>query len=69
MTKTKIQARSADIEEAEEEGKEKPKPGEFHHAHMKHATSLQILHRVYVENGFVGWYQVRSVSIELQVCY
>ncbi|EKM58520.1 uncharacterized protein PHACADRAFT_252922 [Phanerochaete carnosa HHB-10118-sp] len=57
MTKIKIQARSADAEEAEEEGEEKPKPKEFHHKHMKHATSLQILHRVYLENGFLGWYQ------------
>lgn len=63
MTKIKIQARSADTEEAEEEGKEKPEPNESHHKHMKHATSLQVLHRIYVENGFVGWYQVCPIYL------
>ncbi|GJE94591.1 mitochondrial carrier [Phanerochaete sordida] len=57
MVKIKIQARAADAEEAEEEGEEKPKPNEFHHKHMKHASSWQILHRVYAENGFLGLYQ------------
>ena len=58
FTKTKIQARSADAEEAEEEHKEAPKPGQFHHKLFKHSSSLRILRRTFKESGFVGWYQV-----------
>ena len=59
MTKTRIQVRSADAEEAKEEGKEPPKPHKFHHRMMKHAGALRILHRVWVTDGFFGFYQVR----------
>jgi solute carrier family 25 (peroxisomal adenine nucleotide transporter), member 17 len=58
MTKTRIQARSADAEEAKEEGEEAPKPNQFHHRIIKHVGALHILHRVYLEEGFLGWYQV-----------
>lgn len=58
MTKTKIQTRSADSEEAQEEGKEKPKPDHYHHKDMKHPSSWQILQRVYEQDGFLGWYSV-----------
>ena len=64
MTKTKIQTRSADAEEAVEEGKEKPQPDHFHHKDMRHPSSWQILHRVYAEEGFLGWYSVRSFVVQ-----
>ncbi|KIP10493.1 hypothetical protein PHLGIDRAFT_231750 [Phlebiopsis gigantea 11061_1 CR5-6] len=59
LTKTRMQTRSADAEEALEEGKDAPKPHEFHHKEMKHPDSWHILRRTYHEKGFLGLYQVR----------
>ena len=47
-----------------EEGKEKPQPDHFHHKDMRHPSSWQILHRVYAEEGFLGWYSVRSFVVQ-----
>lgn len=54
-----MQTRSADAEEAQEEGKDAPKRHEFHHKEMKHPDSWHILRRTYNEKGFLGLYQVR----------
>ena len=58
MAKVRIQARSADIEEALELNEPSPVPREFHHKHGKHLGALEILARVWKREGFTGWYQV-----------
>jgi hypothetical protein len=58
MAKVRIQARSADAEEALELNGPAPVPHEFHHKHGKHLGALEILARVWKREGFTGWYQV-----------
>jgi adenine nucleotide transporter 17 len=61
MAKVRIQARSADDEEALEEHHSLLQPHKPHHdAHFKHVGALQILARVWRKEGFVGWYRVCS---------
>lgn len=60
MAKIRIQARSADTEDAVETHHEKPKPLHPHHDHAaKHIGALTLLHRVFKKEGLLGWYQVR----------
>lgn len=61
MAKVRIQARTADSEEAEEEHQPAPPKHTFHHAHSKHVGALDILAKVYRHQGFLGWYQVSSL--------
>lgn len=63
MAKVRIQARSADVEDAVVHQTPKPQPYHFHHEKSKHVGALDILARVWRKEGFVGWYQVnRSLS-------
>lgn len=69
MAKVRIQARTADSEEAEEEHQPSPPKHAFHHAHSKHVGALDILAKVYRHQGFLGWYQVSSsTDSALVVC-
>jgi len=63
MAKVRIQARTADAEEAVEEHEIPPKPHAYHHAHSKHVGALTILARIWRKQGFVGWYQGMSAQI------
>ncbi|KAF9478847.1 mitochondrial carrier [Pholiota conissans] len=63
MAKVRIQARSADVEEALEHREELPKSHEFHHKHSKHVGALDILARVWRQQGFTGWYQGMEAQI------
>ena len=58
MAKIRIQARSADVDDAIETHHEKPQPLHPHHDHTKHVGALTILHRVFQKEGILGWYQV-----------
>ena len=57
MAKVRIQARSADAEEARELNEPAPASHESHHKHGKHPGALEILSRVWKREGFTGWYQ------------
>ncbi|PPR02615.1 hypothetical protein CVT24_002186 [Panaeolus cyanescens] len=63
MAKVRIQARSADVEDAKECHAELPKPHKYHHEHSKHVGALDILARVWKREGFVGWYQGMQAQI------
>jgi len=63
MAKVRIQARSADIEDAVAKGEELPHPHEPHHKHGKHSGALDILARVWKREGFTGWYQGMQAQI------
>lgn len=63
MAKVRIQARSADAEEAEEEHVSPPPPHAYHHVQNKHVGALAILARVWRQQGFLGWYQGMSAQI------
>lgn len=63
MAKVRIQARTADEEDAIAEHHPKPHPHEFHHSKYKHVGALDILARVWRKEGFVGWYQGMSAQI------
>ncbi|TCD63204.1 ADP/ATP carrier protein [Steccherinum ochraceum] len=63
MAKVRIQARSADVEDAKEEHHAKPHAHEYHHTQYKHAGALDILARVWTKEGFVGWYQGMGAQI------
>jgi len=58
MAKVRIQARSADAEEALELNESAPASHGSHHKHGKHLGALEILFRVWKREGFTGWYQV-----------
>ena len=62
MAKVRIQARSADVEDAREHHEPKPQRHQYHHDAHKHVGALDILARVYRKEGFAGWYQVHSVA-------
>ncbi|TRM64334.1 mitochondrial carrier domain-containing protein [Schizophyllum amplum] len=58
MAKVRIQARSADAEEAAAEHRDAPRPHMQHHQdHSRHVGALDILKRVYKREGLPGWYQ------------
>ncbi|KAF8150701.1 mitochondrial carrier domain-containing protein [Crassisporium funariophilum] len=63
MAKVRIQARSADAEEAAEHKEKMPGQHTFHHQHTKHVGALDILARVWKREGFVGWYQGMQAQI------
>lgn len=63
MAKVRIQARSADLDDAQEHGAEAPKAHQFHHDHSRHPGALDILQRVWQKEGFVGWYQGMQAQI------
>jgi hypothetical protein len=63
MAKVRIQARSADAEEAIEQNEESPHSHERHHKHGKHVGALDILARVWKREGFTGWYQGMEAQI------
>lgn len=59
MAKVRIQARSADAEDAVETHHALPKPHTSHHKDgSHHVGALDILSRVWKKEGFTGWYQV-----------
>ncbi|PIL35453.1 transporter [Ganoderma sinense ZZ0214-1] len=57
MAKVRIQARSADIEDAEEVHLPSPVHNKPHHKTGHHVGALTVLARVWRRKGFVGWYQ------------
>ncbi|THH32256.1 hypothetical protein EUX98_g1932 [Antrodiella citrinella] len=63
MAKVRIQARTADVEEAQEEHLPVPHQHQFHHTQFKHVGALEILTRVWKKEGFVGWYQGMGAQI------
>ncbi|KAI0749678.1 adenine nucleotide transporter [Daedaleopsis nitida] len=64
MAKVRIQARSADIEDAQEEHSPLPKHNKPHHnTGHAHVGALTVLARVWRRNGFVGWYQGMSAQL------
>ena len=62
MAKVRIQARAADIEDAEEEHLPPPVHNKPHHKTGHHVGALTVLARVWRRKGFVGWYQVSPLS-------
>lgn len=63
MAKVRIQARSADTEDAIEHHTALPKPHTFHHHKGRHVGALEILARVWRKEGFYGWYQGMQAQI------
>jgi len=63
MAKVRIQARSADAEEATIEHQPPPQRHAYHHAHSKHVGALDILAKVWRQQGFLGWYQGMGAQI------
>ncbi|KAF8623653.1 hypothetical protein AX17_007352 [Amanita inopinata Kibby_2008] len=63
MAKVRIQARSADADDAMVRGDELPKTHMYHHAKNKHVGALDILVRVWKREGFTGWYQGMQAQI------
>ncbi len=65
MAKVRIQARSADVDDAIAHHSSKPQPHHFHHDKTRHIGALDILARVWRKEGPLGWYQVR---LHFSVC-
>jgi hypothetical protein len=65
MAKVRIQARSADAYDAQEEDRSLPRPHQPHHNKGRHPHSgaIDILKRVLKEDGFLGWYQGMGAQI------
>lgn len=63
MAKVRIQARSADAEDATEEHHAVPHAHHYHHDKFRHPGALDILMRVWKKEGFVGWYQGMQAQI------
>ncbi|KAI8980036.1 adenine nucleotide transporter [Trametes punicea] len=57
MAKVRIQARSADVEEAQEEHIPLPQHNKPHHKTGHHVGALTVLARIWRRHGFLGWYQ------------
>lgn len=62
MAKVRIQARSADIEDAVVQHHDLPPHHHYHHDKYQHVGALDILARVWKREGFVGWYQVSATA-------
>ena len=63
MAKVRIQARSADVEDATIKHHELPTSHHYHHQQYQHPGALDILLRVWKREGFVGWYQGMQAQI------
>ncbi|GBE87897.1 adenine nucleotide transporter [Sparassis latifolia] len=64
MAKVRIQARSADFEEAVVEHQPPPHQHEYHHKNITHHPgALEILGRVWRKEGFLGWYKGMGAQI------
>ncbi|KAF5339286.1 hypothetical protein D9758_013334 [Tetrapyrgos nigripes] len=63
MAKVRIQARSADAEDAQESSIDAPKAHQYHHNHSQHPGAIDILRRVLQKEGLVGWYQGMQAQI------
>ncbi|KAJ7285156.1 mitochondrial carrier domain-containing protein [Mycena rebaudengoi] len=65
MAKVRIQARTADTEEAESQNLDIPVANRPHHNHSKlqHPGALDILSQVWRRDGMVGWYRGMSAQI------
>ncbi|KAH9945076.1 adenine nucleotide transporter [Epithele typhae] len=63
MAKVRIQARTADIEDAEVAHEPLPKHNAPHHKKHAHVGALTVLARVYRKKGLVGWYQGMSAQL------
>ncbi|KAL0954352.1 hypothetical protein HGRIS_003346 [Hohenbuehelia grisea] len=63
MAKVRIQARTADTEDAAEHHWKKPHAHEYHHNKHKHVGALDILARVWKHEGPLGWYQGMQAQI------
>ncbi|KAH9944831.1 adenine nucleotide transporter [Amylocystis lapponica] len=63
MAKVRIQARTADVEDAVVEHHSVPPPHTYHHPHGHHVGALTILERVWRKQGFLGWYQGMGAQI------
>ncbi|CCL99287.1 uncharacterized protein FIBRA_01303 [Fibroporia radiculosa] len=62
MAKVRIQARTADSDEVKGDHPPSAK-STYHHAHSKHVGALNILARVWRQQGFLGWYQGMGAQI------
>jgi hypothetical protein len=59
MAKVRVQARSADLDQAKDvKDTQLPTPNTFHHKKTHHPGAFDILVRVLQKEGFRGWYQV-----------
>ena len=67
MAKIRMQARSADTDDAIALQTPQPQPHQYHHESSKHVGALQILRRVQKAEGFVGWYQARVLLFEAEI--
>ncbi|KAF9000664.1 mitochondrial carrier domain-containing protein [Cyathus striatus] len=63
MAKVRIQARSADAEDAIERHEQVPPCSCYHHDKRKHVGALDILLRVWRHEGLKGWYQGMQAQI------
>ncbi|KAF9466641.1 adenine nucleotide transporter [Collybia nuda] len=63
MAKVRIQARSANVDEANEKTQPLPSDSYHHDKKYKHTSALDILSRVLKREGFVGWYQGMQAQI------
>ncbi|KAF9453508.1 mitochondrial carrier [Macrolepiota fuliginosa MF-IS2] len=63
MAKVRIQARSADSEDATEHNGELPLPNGHRNTHNKNSGAIDILKRVWRREGFLGWYQGMQAQI------
>ena len=64
MAKVRIQARTADAEDAEARHVGPPPAHRYHHSdHSKHVGAIQILARAWKRDGFAGWYQGMQAQI------
>ncbi|THG98736.1 hypothetical protein EW026_g3502 [Hermanssonia centrifuga] len=63
MAKVRIQARSADVDDAIAHHSSKPQPHHFHHDKTRHIGALDILARVWRKEGPLGWYQGMGAQI------
>lgn len=63
MAKVRIQARTADEEDAVEEHHSRPHRHQYHHDKYRHAGALDILARVWRKEGLLGWYQGLEAQI------
>jgi hypothetical protein len=63
MAKVRIQARSADADDAAEQNGLPPPAHADRHPHHKNIGAIGILKRVWERDGFRGWYRVSFLAI------